>query len=99
MVKESIRLAEATGAFSAIISSLAIIHIVPNFLEMLPKELITSTGATASANGSDDNMDHYFSSDDRRFQSNGASRTIGRGQIGFHRHQHPQVVLEERQMD
>jgi isopentenyl diphosphate isomerase/L-lactate dehydrogenase-like FMN-dependent dehydrogenase len=33
---------------------------VPNFVKMLREELVTSTGAIASANGSDDNMDHYF---------------------------------------
>jgi isopentenyl diphosphate isomerase/L-lactate dehydrogenase-like FMN-dependent dehydrogenase len=35
-------------------------RMVPNCVKMLREELVTSTGATASANGSDDNMDHYF---------------------------------------
>jgi isopentenyl diphosphate isomerase/L-lactate dehydrogenase-like FMN-dependent dehydrogenase len=35
-------------------------RMVPKFVKMLPKELVTSTGTTPSANGRDDNMDYCF---------------------------------------
>jgi 4-hydroxymandelate oxidase len=61
MVEESIRLAEATGKFSAIVITCDHPHtrvqnrMVPSFAKMMPKE---SIGATV--NDSDDNMDNYF---------------------------------------
>jgi isopentenyl diphosphate isomerase/L-lactate dehydrogenase-like FMN-dependent dehydrogenase len=61
MVQESIRLAEATGAFSAIVLTCDHPHMrvqnrmVPHFAKMMAEE---STGATA--NDTEKNMDSYF---------------------------------------
>jgi isopentenyl diphosphate isomerase/L-lactate dehydrogenase-like FMN-dependent dehydrogenase len=61
VVKESIRLAEATGAFSAIVLTCDHPHVrVQNRMKQSFTEMLPNESAGATANGSDNNTDNYF---------------------------------------